>query len=100
MSDVAERVASGVAWLDANEPDWAERIDLSEFNIRDGCYCVLGQVYGNYWDAPLIVKEDEFGVGDETQTRALGFSAAVGHGFKEFDELQDEWIQIIQERQS
>lgn len=39
-------VAHGVAWLDANCPDWRQRVNLETLNIRSWSKCVLGQVFG------------------------------------------------------
>lgn len=47
-----QRVARGIEWLDANAPEgWQARINLHKFNMADPCRCVLGQVFGDYWDA-------------------------------------------------
>lgn len=44
------RVARGAMLLDAKQPGWAPRIDRERLAIKSGFYCVLGQVYGGYWD--------------------------------------------------
>lgn len=41
-----ERVARGIKWLDAERPDWRERIPLSQLRVSDPCKCILGWVYG------------------------------------------------------
>lgn len=45
MSDVAERVARGAAWLDEKYPQWFDKIDLSTLDLSRCTECVLGQVY-------------------------------------------------------
>lgn len=49
---VEQRVAAGAAWLDTNRPGWSELVDPATLNINDGCLCVLGQVYGHYFQSP------------------------------------------------
>ncbi len=49
---MAERVANGIALLDREGPEgWRERIDCDSLDLADGCNCVLGQVYGDFWPA-------------------------------------------------
>jgi hypothetical protein len=45
VSDVAERVARGAAWLDEKYPQWFDKIDLSTLDLSRCTQCVLGQVY-------------------------------------------------------
>lgn len=54
------RVARGVAFLDATEPGWAERLDPDRLELADGAHCILGQLHGAFrlgllrtrlWDA-------------------------------------------------
>lgn len=47
--DVLLRVRAGVAWLDANIPDWLGRIDVEGFDIRAECGCIMGQLDGDFW---------------------------------------------------
>lgn len=41
-------VRRGAAWLDEEEPGWAKAINLDRLDMLSGCYCVGGQLYGNY----------------------------------------------------
>jgi hypothetical protein len=50
---VAERVAAGAAWLDEHEPGWVADIDLDRLLLSSPCRCVLGQLYGSYYTAPV-----------------------------------------------
>ena len=43
------RVERGAALLDAEQPGWAPRIDVTTLNMSGGRTCVLGQTYGHYW---------------------------------------------------
>jgi hypothetical protein len=45
---IADRVATGAAWLDEQTPGWIDRIDLDRLRLGDGDLCVLGQIYGSF----------------------------------------------------
>lgn len=51
---IEERVAAGAEWLDERLPDWVNRIDLEDLDIRDACACILGQTFGDFDEAPLV----------------------------------------------
>jgi hypothetical protein len=51
MTTIAERVAAGAEFLDRNEPGWVGRIDLDQLDISSPCRCILGQVFGDYYEA-------------------------------------------------
>jgi hypothetical protein len=53
---VDDRVAAGAAWLDANRPSWWQRINLDTLDLSLNCGCVLGQLDGDFWDAPEVIK--------------------------------------------
>lgn len=92
MSTISERVQRGAAWLDTERPGWAGEIDLGQLILSSPCRCVLGQLYGDYVDAPLV---DEH-----------GDQAGVEHGFNaaltgtEYDALEAEWRRVITERRA
>lgn len=73
---LAANVALGADWLDAELPDWAERIDLSRLDLGSTINCVLGQL-----EAPL--KPDH---------KALGWSFFGG------SRLTELWRQEINKR--
>lgn len=109
----AERVARGVAWLDATVPEWWAKVELLGFNINSPCNCVLGQVFE---------PEDGEGTGfiaAKLQHTELydGLNLADGNvcsrdewfGFDFYDtyedpdeptKLQAEWTRVIAERQA
>lgn len=95
---IEERVARGVGWLDANRTDWWDAIDLNWFILSSPCRCVLGQLYGDYMDSPLVEEHgDEAGV-------ERGFNAGGGEWkdatFAEFEALEREWRRVIAERRA
>lgn len=108
---IPERVAAGAAWLDKNEPSWADRIDLDELYMNRCSDCVLGQVFGDYWDAPLLPLSprsseamDEY----DNRAAALGFqfatelreSASPSGRRADYDALAAEWRRVIEARRS
>lgn len=96
MATAAERVAAGAAWLDANHPGWVDKIDLGELNLRHSCSCILGQQFGDYWDAPLL-GNDPADIGKfEARAEALGFNIDLEDGTNsDYEPLEAEWRQLI-----
>jgi hypothetical protein len=89
---IEQRVAAGVAWLDANKPGWAGRIDLGALNMRSPHRCVLGQLFGNYWQAPEDLHGDA--------GMRMGFESVipVAEFVVDFKLLGDEWTKVITSR--
>jgi hypothetical protein len=106
---VDERVAAGMAVLDARIPDWVDRIDLDRLDMASGihepegfCGCLLAQV-----DA----KAQPSGVGDYLNLRRRltgpdddGFEWAIDHGFtadgEVFEDLTEAWRTAILTRRA
>lgn len=92
---IAERVAAGAAWLDANFPGWARQVDLGKLDLANCRRCVLGQLIGDYNDAPDWVWENAL---------TLGFTALDLHDNDardvDFDDLTDAWWDLITVRRA
>lgn len=71
----AERVAAGAAWLDEHRPGWVDKIRITRLDLSSCTQCVLGQVYGHYFDA---VSPDEA----TTTARPLRDADAAALGFE------------------
>jgi hypothetical protein len=96
VSTISERVARGVAWLDDNVLGWQNRIDVGQLILSSPCRCVLGQLFGEYMDAPLV---DE---GGDVAGADYGFNA-YGHSPErdaEYVDLEVEWRRVITERRA
>lgn len=90
-----EQIDKGKALLDEfyGTKSWVLQLDLGELNLKSGCNCVLGQLYGDYDHMLLeldMVEED-----------------AVDHGFcldfhteepLNWDQLTEEWRVAIKDR--
>lgn len=85
---VADRVAAGAAWLDTTRPGWESLIDLDRLSMTDCNACVLGQSFGDYWDAL-----DTYGPGTWTWDRE-NTRWAIAHGFQARDTETDAWSRI------
>lgn len=94
-----DRVRRGAAWMDENAPmNWRDKVNLQTFVMTSPCMCVLGQVFGNYWDV----------AGDR---KPVGW--AINHGFMldddpnlsvddaelEWDNLERAWVKYLKEVQ-
>jgi len=45
------QISKGVKYLDEDlGPNWPERISLDELDMVDCLYCVIGQLYGEYFE--------------------------------------------------
>jgi len=45
-----KRVKLGVKWLDENNKGWMKNIKISELDTQDRRTCMVGQVYGDFWE--------------------------------------------------
>lgn len=108
-------VRAGAKFLDETQPGWVDLIDLERLDIESGCQCVAAQVVGgfegghsNAWEYAmhewailhLDVPEEAGGV-DYQRAADLGF---LGEGQDRtgasWSDLQDGWVELIEERRS
>jgi hypothetical protein len=93
--DAKTNVEAGVARLDAQYPDWAQKIDVDELRMNDCNLCILGQLYGDFNRGLVkLVPDPE----DSIDAVALGFDEPWDNEVT-YAELQEEWEQVIQHRQ-
>ena len=52
---IKNRVIKGAKFLDTKMPGWYNKIDISRLNINNSCNCIIGQLYGNFWEELDIV---------------------------------------------
>jgi hypothetical protein len=80
--DVAQRVARGVAVLDAyhGTARWYRKIDLDTLSMAHGDRCVLGQLFGNYdrGEDSINTEWHELRVSSDP---SRGFFSPNRHGF-------------------
>ena len=107
---IAERVANGVKWLDENRPSWIAEVNPDTLALQSPCDCVLGQLFGNYWDAPMVSEprypgEEEEAEREQNTVALLGFNAHWQDGgwraeLPECELLNAEWRRVINERRA
>lgn len=96
----AERIECGVAWLDAQRgPGWVHHIDIDQLKLSNCLRCVLGQLYGNYWNP--VGREAGDGLLSIQQSIACGFclSAYMDPTVDSWAELTEAWKDKITELQ-
>lgn len=82
------RVREGIAYLDANAPDgWRSKINLRNFNMAEPCQCVLGQVFGYYWDA----VQDLAGIDPDADQAPTAWEVDNGFNLPEDADADDDW---------
>ena len=91
MSEVEDRVANGVAFLDKQNPGWDEKIFVSQLIMQDCNQCILGQLYSEYNYGCEVL-----GIDNVEEAPAYGFeldtwaSSNLSH-----KDLEEEWIRVI-----
>lgn len=98
------RALRGAAWLDQVRPGWDEYVDLTELDLADSEYCVLGQVFeddaiyadsSTGWDWATREFRDEIG---DTGER-FGFDSGNSK-WVSYAELDQAWIELIETRRA
>lgn len=97
-------VENGVTWLDANIPDWIDRIDVDTLDLQDCVKCVLGQLF----DPTEPGAPQEYGGFTYASNRYFSrdFETLVFYGFEadterhSYDELTEAWRSVILERRA
>lgn len=102
-ADIQERVARGVALLDATEPGWVHRINTEKLDVSHGEACVLGQLYGNYTLGRHALGLDHNQAGEhgfQMRTPSIepprGLLVRVLNGFAEYPDLTQEWRRVVE----
>jgi len=54
-------VGEAAILLDEIKPGWHDQIDVNKLNQNLCDKCILGQLYGGYWNAVGLIKHDEYG---------------------------------------
>lgn len=112
VGDLQDRVDRGVKWLDANLPGWwkTDRPDrgedggpirVDELQMSHNCYCVLGQLLGNYYRAEISIDQAvEFGFDSSVGSLARDVTEVDEAMADEFDALRELWTRVIDQRRA
>lgn len=87
-----EPVTNGAKLLTEHFGDesWKGRIDPDTLVMSNTCKCVLGQLFGNFYDGV-----EKLGFPDDANTSAWGFDITLGDG--RYDDLQATWRRYLTE---
>lgn len=103
MNEIArKRVIRGIEFLDENFPNWFNKIDLSNFDIKNKCKCILYYVHPSkdYWSAiNNLSSKDDFNEDFVEFSSSLGFTVLTYDGLITFTDLQEIWVEVIKQRQ-
>lgn len=97
-TDVTSRVAAGAAKLDEVMPGWHNKINLQILNVGSSRDCVLGQLFGRFWAAPLSLQYSRYGTfaesaASEELSRNLYLYPTVLD--EEYTRLTEAWKKLI-----
>ena len=79
-------VRRGEAFLDEHVPGWRDQVDPYTLDLANSCGCVLGQVFGDYYDGLALL-----GLTPRDAQR-LGFFT---WGRQSFYRLTEAWRRVI-----
>lgn len=89
-------VNKGAMYLDEINPVWYKEIDRDSLDVGSSCFCIGGQLYGNY---SIFLRATRLKDG-----RLYGFTLAGTedmddfHIFTEYNKLTQAWLNAINER--
>lgn len=86
-----EDVKRGMALLDEKRPDWRKYVELAALDMNEPAQCILGQVYGNYYDG-----RDELALDSLTVMDYGFFSRGISDSWYD---LTDTWVALLTESQ-
>ena len=90
-----EQIAAGMRLLDERKPGWEREIDLNILRMSSCHQCVLGQIYGNYFETATSMELGEeygFTLPFLPMLRDLPKRTAM------WETLTQEWKSAIEER--
>src|SRR5208282_6076556 len=98
MAMIAAR--GGATFLGENVPGWRTRVDRDTLDMGNSGKCVLGQLYGNFWESYDPLRDIAGTAFTDNPWRW-----AAGHGFQasgygSFADLDEAWRVILDEREN
>lgn len=98
-----QRVARGIKYLDARHPGWASSVTPDKIDLDSSTNCVLGQVYGDYNEHPVI-RDRFLGLLAWSWAHRHGFVADHNGGYRwpnpDRMRLEDLWVMEVRQRRS
>jgi len=101
IQEFTARAIKGMEYLDEYAPGWIDKIDLANLNMVNTRFCVLGQVFGNYWDH--VVRDGAFWENVPRHHKVSDYGFQVDNDDYEsigspYVALADVWDALITER--
>jgi hypothetical protein len=100
-----KEIERGAAILDHEHPGWELLIDTSTLQLSSSHSCVLGQVWGNFWNAVGDIAEfDRGNVKPEDCGFLIPFFCSDDHRKHGYDDsccwsqLTEDWITFVKQR--
>lgn len=100
MSDYGKRVEMGAALLDQHQPGWDSTVNLADINMARTSNCVLGQVFGSYYDGLRALGLDDSSEGGARTAYGFYIPTRTLDLFREYDRLGQTWRDLILARRS
>lgn len=93
MFGLKRRVNRGAELLDEKYPDWHWKVMIGTLDMGNPGSCVLGQLYGNFYDAVPILK-----LSFNDSTYENGFSLDTRERWNSWSALTRHWTRAIEQR--
>lgn len=94
------RVKKGAAHLDKRIPDWFEQVKIRPLDMKSGCRCVLGQLFGDY--SPGAIGVASMSLDEMSEDERLGFDVPATIKYDEsepyYRKLTELWRDEIRQR--
>jgi hypothetical protein len=90
-SPYTKNVKRGAALLDREQPGWRDQIDLSTLNLSNGCFCVLGQVFGLYEEGLCFLWNTDVFYDSSTAENAVEHGFTIDISRMPFRDEEDAW---------
>lgn len=85
-----KEVRRGIALLNEKQPGWSDRIEREHLRMSNTDDCVLGQLYGDYYDGvdELEISGQEYEYGFDLKRYDVG----------EWEDLRNTWLTLMPKR--
>lgn len=88
-----QRILNGAKFMDFQLPSWAQKIDLTTFDIDSPTQCVLGQIFGSYHEGRFALALTHEALIE------YGFYPAAGESYYAPAEVKNEEItKLLEEK--
>jgi hypothetical protein len=93
MFGLKSRVKKGAELLDEKYPGWYWDVNIGNLDLGNEHKCILGQLYGDYFNAVSILKLSFY-----DSTYEYGFSLHIREPWNSWNALTRHWTRAIEQR--